>query len=88
MKKTKGASLAQYAIVLAVLSVSLIAVYGFLGQQINSILTSYLGIFTSNNAKVQANAALLTQKGGSLSYTVNTIPANRPNNFLLIFLIT
>lgn len=75
MKKTKGASLAQYAIVLAVLSVSLIAVYGFLGQQINSILTSYLGIFTSNNAKVQANAALLTQKGGSLSYTVNTIPA-------------
>lgn len=75
MKKSKGASLAQYSIVLAVLSVSVIAVYGFLGQRTNSILLSYLGIFTANNAKVQSNAALLAQKGGSLSYTVNTIPA-------------
>lgn len=66
--KQKGASLAQYAIVIAIVSVGIIGVYSMLGQQIVKQLNLYLKAFQDNNVKISNNAKIITQNpGGALT---------------------
>lgn len=51
----KGASLIQYAIILAFISIGVVFGYSLIGQQINDILNKYLACFTANAAVVKQN---------------------------------
>lgn len=67
MNKLNGSALVQYAIILSLLSIGVISVYMFFGQQINAILNSYLKVFTQNSEKVAVNADIISSAPSNVS---------------------
>lgn len=72
MRRSKGSSLVQYAILLALMSIAVVGVYFAFGREINMILNKYLTMFTANNAAVEANAKLISD-GANIKMPTGTV---------------